>query len=332
VPAASDAARELLEPWVGRALSDLTPAPDEVNLPMIRHWVDALDDRNPVYLDEASAAATRFGGLVAPPAMLQAWTMARPIIAGIAERGGAPREVHAESPISIFDDAGFTGTLATNSELEFVRYLRIGDRLRSSTVVESISDLKTTAIGQGYFLTWVTTFIDETDEVVGRQRFRILKFDPRRTGTDGASSSRRAQASETNDAGEGLPSFELDVTSTVIVAGAIASRDFMPAHHDAEFARSQGAPDMFMNILTSNGYVSRYVTDWAGPEAMLKSIAIRLGAPAIPGRVLRFTGRLSSSTEERDEHVLEVAVRAANDLGDHVTGTVVLTVPASRRG
>ena len=127
--------------------------------------------------------------------------------------------------------------------------------------------------------------------------------------------------------GDELPPFELPVTSTVIVAGAIASRDFMPAHHDAVFARAQGAPDLFMNILTTNGYVSRFVTDWAGPEAMLRSIRIRLGAPAIAGRPLRFTGRVTRADEEDGLRVIEVAIRAANDLGDHATGTVELTLP-----
>lgn len=129
--------------------------------------------------------------------------------------------------------------------------------------------------------------------------------------------------------GDALPPFELPVTSTVIVAGAIASRDFMPAHHDPEFARAQGAPDMFMNILTTNGYVARFVTDWAGPEAMIRSIRIRLGGPAIPGQPLRFTGEVTSASTEGDERVLEVAVRAANDLGDHATGTVTVSLPRS---
>jgi acyl dehydratase len=127
--------------------------------------------------------------------------------------------------------------------------------------------------------------------------------------------------------GDELPAWELDVTSTVIVAGAIASRDFMPAHHDPAFARAQGAPDVFMNILTTNGYVSRYVTDWAGPEAMLRSIEIRLGAPAVPGKPLRFTGRVEQRSEAGDECVLEVSVRAANELGDHATGRVVVSLP-----
>ncbi len=171
-----------LEAYVGKPMGPPAVAPDAVNLPMIRHWVDALDDRNPVYLDEEFAATTRNGGIVAPPAMLQTWTMARPRIEGIAERGGAPFEMISDNPIPVLDEAGFVGTLATNSELEFVRYLRPGDRLHLTTEVESISDRKTTALGQGYFVTWVTTYLDGEGEVVGRQLFRILKFDPSTMG------------------------------------------------------------------------------------------------------------------------------------------------------
>jgi acyl dehydratase len=101
----------------------------------------------------------------------------------------------------------------------------------------------------------------------------------------------------------------------------------MPVHHDRAYAHAQGAPDIFMNILTTNGYVSRFVTDWAGPEAMLRSISIRLGAPAVPGKTLRFTGRISGTRREGEERVVEVAVRAANELGNHATGSVVLGLP-----
>ena len=88
----------------------------------------------------------------------------------------------SDNPISALDEAGYVGTLATNSELEFERYLRPGDRLHTSTRLESISKRKTTALGQGYFVTWVTTYTDDRDEVVGRQLFRILKFDPATIG------------------------------------------------------------------------------------------------------------------------------------------------------
>ncbi len=174
-----DELRERLEKYVAKPMGAPSVAPDPVNVPMIRHWVDALDDRNPVYLDEQLAATTRFGGIVAPPAMLQAWGMPRPRIEGIAARGGAPDDIPADSAIPVLDEAGFVGTLATNSELEFVRYLRPGDRLHLETELEAISERKSTALGQGYFVTWVTTYRDAAGDVVGRQRFRILKFDPR---------------------------------------------------------------------------------------------------------------------------------------------------------
>ena len=180
-----DPLRDELQRCVGKPLSDSGPAvsPDEVNVPMIRHWVDALDDRNPAYLEEEHPPSSRFGGIVAPPAMLQTWTMARPQIEGIAERGGSAGEISSDSPITRLSEAGYTGTLATNSELEFERYLRPGDRLQATTVLESISNRKKTAIGLGYFVTWVTTYTDQDGDTVGRQKFRILKFDPLSAGS-----------------------------------------------------------------------------------------------------------------------------------------------------
>ena len=110
-----DELRERPEKYIGQPMGPPSVAPDAVNVPMIRHWVDALDDRNPVYEDEAFARKTRFGGLVAPPAMLQTWTMGRPQIEGIAERGGSAGEMNSNNPIVVLDNAGYTGTLATNS-------------------------------------------------------------------------------------------------------------------------------------------------------------------------------------------------------------------------
>jgi len=172
-----DELRAQLEVYVGKPMGPASVAPDPVNVPMIRHWVDALDDRDPVYLDEAFAAGTRFGGIVAPPAMLQAWSMPRPLIEGIAERGGAPAEMTHDNIIIALDRAGYVGTLATNSELEFERYLKPGDLLHVGTELESVSNRKTTSLGKGYFVTWITTYTSE-DEVVGRQLFRVFKFDP----------------------------------------------------------------------------------------------------------------------------------------------------------
>jgi acyl dehydratase len=175
-----DTFRARLDALVGQALGSGAPlvGPDPVNVPMIRHWAAAFEDRNPVYTDAEFAASTRFGGIVSPPLMLQTWTMATVEITGIRERGGSPVASTGTSPLSVLDDAGFVGTLASNSEFEIERYLRPGETVSSSTVVESISDQKQTRIGPGYFVTWVTTYVDAAGEVVGRQRFRILKFKP----------------------------------------------------------------------------------------------------------------------------------------------------------
>ena len=172
--------RDQLAELVGKPVGSDRPsvAPDPVNQPMIRHWAAAFEDGNPAYTDTAFAETSRFGGIVAPPLMLQTWTMATPLITGIAERGGSPVESEGPGPLRVLDDAGFVGTLATDSEFEIVRYLRLGELVSSSTVIESISDEKSTRLGPGHFVTWATTYVTEGGEVVGHQLFRILKFKP----------------------------------------------------------------------------------------------------------------------------------------------------------
>jgi len=163
-------------PVGSRAVPQL--APDPVNLPMIRHWAAAFEDRNPVYTDHKAAARSRFGEIVSPPLMLQTWTMATPRITGIRERGGSPVEADGPGPLAVLDEAGYVGTLATNSDFEILRYLRLGDVVAAESTIDAISEEKQTRLGPGRFVTWVTTYRDQHGEVVGRQRFRILKFKP----------------------------------------------------------------------------------------------------------------------------------------------------------
>jgi acyl dehydratase len=127
--------------------------------------------------------------------------------------------------------------------------------------------------------------------------------------------------------GDELAPLELPMTATRIVAGAIATRDFMPVHHDRDYANIQGAPDIFMNILSTNAYCSRFLTDWAGPETMVKRLAIRLGVPVHPGSTLTFTGTVTATSRDGDDGIVDVEFRATNDLGDHVTGTATVSLP-----
>lgn len=123
-----------------------------------------------------------------------------------------------------------------------------------------------------------------------------------------------------------LPELAIGVTTTLIVAGALASRDFTTLHHDKAAAQAGGMQDVFMNILTTNGLVGRYITDWAGPDVILKGIAIKLGVPNLPGDTMKMTGTVKAKDERGG--LVEVAVVGANSWGDHVTGTVKLALPA----
>ena len=125
--------------------------------------------------------------------------------------------------------------------------------------------------------------------------------------------------------GDELPVLDVPITRTAIVAGAIASRDYQDVHHDAELAKARGSKDIFMNILTTNGWVGRFVTDWAGPDAILKKVAIRLGAPNYPDDTMLMTGRVKSKS---DDGLVEVEIKGENSLGDHVVGTVTLVLPS----
>ncbi|MGW4078021.1 MaoC family dehydratase [Streptomyces asiaticus] len=126
-------------------------------------------------------------------------------------------------------------------------------------------------------------------------------------------------------AGDELPPLRIPITRTLIVAGALASRDYQDVHHDAEAAKEKGSPDIFMNILTTNGLVGRYITDHFGPRAGLRKVAIRLGAPNYPGDEMVLTGKVTSV----GEGMAEVAVIGKNGIGHHVTGTVTVRLPTT---
>jgi uncharacterized protein len=169
----TESLEESLQAFVGRPPAPPLRARDPVNQPMIRHWCDAVGDANPVYTDPAAAARSRHGGIVAPPAMLQVWTMQ-----GLRRAEVPAGEDTIGRLFALLDDAGFTSIVATNCEQEYVRYLRPGDHVTVSGVIESVSGEKRTALGDGHFVTWLDTFQTDVGEVVGTMRFRVLKFRP----------------------------------------------------------------------------------------------------------------------------------------------------------
>ncbi len=123
--------------------------------------------------------------------------------------------------------------------------------------------------------------------------------------------------------GEELPPLDVPVTSALVIGGALASRDFTPVHHDRSAAQANGLPDVFMNILTTNGFVGRYVTDWAGPDAIMKGVKLKLGGPMLPGDTLKIRGTVKSA----ESGSVAIEVSGDNSWGNHVTATVTVELP-----
>ncbi len=177
MPLTAEQKKELeakLYEYVGRPIGPPFVARDPVNEPQIRAWCDAMGDLNPIYWDAGAAEKTVHGGVVAPPTMLQAWTMQ-----GFEMHKGYDDPQNEEHRLhKLLTDAGYTGVLGTDTEQEFTRYLKPGDVVTANTIVDSISEEKATGAGVGYFITTRTSFTDQDGEEVGWMTFRVLKFIP----------------------------------------------------------------------------------------------------------------------------------------------------------
>ena len=426
----------------------------------IGDWCDAMGDTNPCYTDADYAAISVHGGLVAPPASLDIWN--RPGLPALLGRGhDDPRS----RVITKLDREGFVSTVAVNAELEFTRYIRIGDLLSDVQVLEDVSPEKQTALGTGHFVTTRHRFTDAHGEHVGDLLFRILKFRPGtgrsapvpegapapdpdpalrpppainrdnaflwegfrekqlriqscrgcaatvfpptprcpqcgsfdqghvvasgrgtlhsfavphypkapgfrypvlvglvqldegvrmlanlagvtrenvaigmplqldwldRDGEAGplpqflpATPTPRRETLAAAAVGDRLPAWGLPVTPTLVVSGALATRDFTQVHHDRDIAHARGSADIFLNINTSVALLERYVQDWAGPQALVRALRVKLGAQACPGDPLAISGAVSGV----DGGDVTIAVEVINSNGPHLRGTVEITLP-----
>ena len=124
--------------------------------------------------------------------------------------------------------------------------------------------------------------------------------------------------------GDALPELAIPITTSLVVGGALASRDFTPVHHDRAAAQAAGMQDVFMNILTTNGLVGRYVTEWAGPDARIRALRVKLGAPNLPGDTMVLRGRIAAVAADE----VSVEVTGTNSWGEHVSGSVRVALPA----
>ena len=186
----SDPKKEALEArlrtFVGLPNGPPAVGRDPVNEPMIRQWCDAMGETLPLYLDPEAAKQTLHGELKAPPTMLQAWVME-----GWAMHEGYDEPRNEQQRLHQFLVAnGYTGVLGTNTEENYTRYLKLGERVSALTVIEDISPEKATAVGLGYFITTRTAFTNQDGEELGSMVFRVLRFKP--AAQAGATSSGEA--------------------------------------------------------------------------------------------------------------------------------------------
>ncbi len=195
----------LLQAFVGQASGPATRGSHPVNEPMIEHWVEAMGDFNPVYVDDAAARAAGFPGVVAPPTMLQAWIMRglrASLDADAARHAGLEAtDTPNDQVTALLNGAGFTSVVATNCDQHYERPLVPGDHLEMTSVIDSISGEKQTGLGVGHFVTNRTEYRDQDGELVATMLFRILKFKP---GT-GTAARPPAEVATSDDAGEPAP-------------------------------------------------------------------------------------------------------------------------------
>jgi acyl dehydratase len=249
---------------------------------------------------------------------------------------------------------GYVAPAVTNGSFEYARYLTPGERLQvKAPRIDEIAGPKRTGLGDGYFITTSQRVLDAEGEEVAVIRQTMLRAKPvhveeRADRAKGAQAKTAAFVPElvsTDDwefdgdpwtptlrgattVGDTLPELLVDLTSTQIAAGALASQDWAPVHHDTVFATSVGHPGIFMNIQVSTGFVGRFITDWAGPDALIESLQIKLGVPSYVGDLMTLSGEVTGVDHLENRDRLTVDVVATNALGAHIRSTVTLTVPA----
>lgn len=323
---------------------------DAVCPQMVRHWCEAMQEDNPLYLDEDFGRRSRCGSIVAPPAMTPAWVMPRLW----PPSGLAPIY---ERLFGICGEGGYDQVIDSESEMEFLQPLLPGDRVQSSPRIASVSGLKRTALGEGFFVTQEYVFTNQRREEVCRQLMTMYLYrgqvanaaaglPPLPEGAVTPWHSARVSGSPWNigaaaadvparkdlawgdvRANDPLPPYSRLMTTTAVIAAAIASRDFAPMHHDLRAARGAGVRDIFVNYLTTGGIAAKWLTDWSRPAGELRRLKLKLMTPCCAGDTLALTGTVRGESVAGGEAFVEVAFSMAVAEGTHCRGEAVIALP-----
>jgi acyl dehydratase len=311
-----------------------------VSRAQVWQWCSAMGDRNPLYLDEDYRSRAGFDRVVAPPAMMQMWTM---------------RDVNSEYAPGTADDAGprvfdalaehgFPGIVAVSYDISFHRLLLEGDRAHHYSTIATISPLKQTALGEGYFVTDCVEFLDQDDALFAEALITYFVYRPKAVDSTARQAGQQMPPPTpvANDSqwrtsfsdisydslreGQALPELFIPITHLLIVSGALATQDFTDVHHNVPAAKAAAMPDIFMNILTSSGLCARYLSDWAGAGSRLRQLRFNLRAPNVPGDTMVMQGQVVKLEQCDNEPRVTVDFSGRNSRGVHVSGAATLAL------
>ena len=340
-------------------------APAPVSAAQIRQMVQAVGDRNPIYSDEQAARASVHGALVAPPLWLYSWMMAglapqsdEGVLvddaryfhnAAMGQRRAGPSVPTVRDEMNkLLESRGFASPVVTDTSYTFEHYLRAGDWPRfSSWIVEDVVGPKTTKVGVGFFVS-LRLEVNVGDVRVATIKQRYLRAKPNKVEPSAVAprpalhapadvspevaSYRLAPVARTSRfedirEGESLPRLVVKVSPTLIIAGALASQDYQDVHHDFLYIQHRGHPTVFMNMMTVSGLVGRFVTDWSGPDSIVRGHTLRLGRPNYAGDVLRLAATVTKLEVVDGHRLATVEFTGENSLGRAIDGNVVVEFP-----
>lgn len=309
-----------------------------VNEAMIWQWCQAFGEGNPLHSDLGFAQAAGYDHVLSPPAMLQGWCL--PAIHRGYPPGSAPERPYAV--LDVLGEHGYVGNVAVSCDQRFLQPVPVGQRLYYDVAPVHVSERKDTRLGRGYFITCLERYFVVDGPVVFESHTTYFQFQapdvPEEEeptlppgSVDVAPPEQYAQeviwdgapSRGAIEVGQSTGALTVPVSASRIACCALASLDFMPVHHSAQAAQAQGQPDVFMNILTTGGFVSRLATDFLGPGSVVRRMKLSLGVPNYPGDAMRLNGKVTAVQREADQEVAILAMEGTNRVGVHVTATEV---------
>jgi hypothetical protein len=337
--------------------SEPEPAPLVVNEYIIRHWCEALEDGNPLYLDEAFARAQGLPRVVAPPgAIMTALTM--PFRwpwppNGTVGPGG--REPMPHIHYLVKEALGLPVGIITDIDIEYGERPLIGDRISVSQRLVSVWPWKKTKVGEGHFWTMERTYRNQHEQVLARETMTAFGYgrderqtDKRTSGQTGgggwsAAVEEMIEGERTGyqpppvrevfwedvSVGEELPRLVMPFTVTRSVYLASATRDFSPQHSNRRYAQERSkTADVFVNTPFNVGMISRFLTDWAGPTATVRRVRFAMKGNVCAGDDMIIDGRVTERVVEEGEHRVVVEVTISTQDGPVTPCTAVVALPS----